>query len=72
MAMAESLYRTQVLEEVDKLPREYLPVLLKVIQAFREGLTLPSAETSFRQGWQEAVSGQTHPIAELWKDVDAA
>lgn len=34
-------------------------------------LTLPSAEASFRQGWQEATSGQTCPIAELWTDIDA-
>lgn len=71
MAMAESLYRTQVLEEVDKLPTEFLPSLLKLVQAFREGVALPSAEASFRHGWQEAISGQTYPIAELWKDVDA-
>ncbi len=30
-----------------------------------------SAEASFRQGWQEAQSGQVHPLAELWDGIHA-
>ena len=26
---------------------------------------------NFRRGWEEALSGNTHPIDELWDDVDA-
>ena len=71
MATAESPYRKQALEEIEKIPAEYLPALLKVMQAFREAVTLPPAEDSFRQGWQEALTDQTQPVAELWEDVDA-
>ncbi|HET6568709.1 MAG TPA: hypothetical protein VFG50_12145 [Rhodothermales bacterium] len=71
MAAAQSHYRSEVLEEIDKIPSEYLPALLKVMRAFREGVTLPLAEESFRQGWQEALAGQTRPVSELWGDVDA-
>ena len=71
MATANSAYHTQVLEEVDKIPSEYLPSLLKMVRAFREGVTLQTAEESFRQGWQEAVAGQTRPVTELWEGIDA-
>ena len=66
-----SPYRNQVLEELDKVPAEYLPSLLKMVQAFREGVTLASAEDTFREGWKEAISGQTHPVTELWDETDA-
>lgn len=72
MASAKSVYRDQILAEIDKIPAEYFPALIKMMQAFREGVTLPSAEDSFRQGWQEALAGQTQPLSELWEDIDAS
>ncbi|MEQ9103262.1 MAG: hypothetical protein RIE53_01045 [Rhodothermales bacterium] len=33
---------------------------------------IPSAKESFRQGWSEAQSEETHPVSELWEDTDAA
>lgn len=72
MATAKSLHRSEVIEELDKIPSEYFPTLLKLMQAFREGVALPSAEESFRQGWREAQAEETHPISELWEDTDAA
>ncbi len=44
MDTAKPLYRSQVIEELDKIPSEYLPSLLKMLRAFREGVTLPTAE----------------------------
>jgi hypothetical protein len=38
---------------------------------FRESITLKSAEESFRQGWQEAMTGNTLPVSELWDGIDA-
>lgn len=64
-------YHTKVLEELEKVPVEYMPTLLKVVQAFREGVTLAPAEDTFRQGWQEALSKQTYPVSELWNEDDA-
>jgi hypothetical protein len=29
------------------------------------------AVVDFRRGWQEAITGQTHPVESLWDDVDA-
>ena len=71
MASVQFTYRDQISDEVNRIPEEYLPALLKMTQAFRESVTLPSAEESFRQGWKEAVAGETRPVAELWDGVDA-
>ena len=70
MATIDSPYRSQVLEEVKKIPSEFLPALLKMMRAFREGVMLPSAEDSFRQGWGEALADQTQPVSQLWQDLD--
>ncbi|WP_293312776.1 hypothetical protein [Microcoleus sp. PH2017_08_TRC_O_A] len=32
---------------------------------------LKSAEECFRQGWYEAMTGQTIPLSELWDGIDA-
>lgn len=70
MIQPEVTYRKRVLEEVEKIPVEYLPFLLNMMQAFRQSVTLRTAEESFRQGWQEALRGETRPVAELWDDID--
>ncbi|MEM9672176.1 MAG: hypothetical protein ACFB15_21575 [Cyclobacteriaceae bacterium] len=57
-----------VIEELEQVPVEYLPSLLKMMQAFREVVTLAPAEDTFRQGWEEATSGETIPITELWNE----
>ncbi len=61
----------QLLEEVDKVPREFLPALLRMVQAFRESVALPTAEDSFRQAWKEARRGEIQPLSELWEGIDA-
>jgi len=66
-----STYQTQVIEEVSQIHMEYLPYFLKIARAFRESVSLPSAEESFRRGWQEAQNGEVHPISELWVGIDA-
>jgi hypothetical protein len=33
--------------------------------------THPSPEDSIRQGWYEAMTGQTIPLSELWEGIDA-
>ena len=32
---------------------------------------LESAEESFRQGWYDAVIGNTLPVSQLWQGIDA-
>ena len=61
----------QAIQEIQQTPQEYLPSLLQIIRLFRESVTLKSAEESFRQGWQEAMTGETIPMAQLWDGIDA-
>jgi hypothetical protein len=70
MVRSNATYRT-VLEEVEKIPAEYLPFLLEMMRAFRESITLKPVEESLRQGWQEALRGETWSVSELWNDIDA-
>ena len=71
MNAATKICRDKVLAEIDALPEEYLPFLLQMMRAFREGVTLKSATESFRQGWCEAQSDMTSPVEDLWDGIDA-
>ena len=71
MSSYATAYDEQIVREIRETPREYWPILLRLIRLFRESVTLSSAEASFRQGWIEAASGQTRPVAELWDGIDA-
>ncbi len=71
MSIPISSYQSQIIHEIENMPIEYLPNLLKIIQLFKESVTLKLAEESFKNGWQEAIEGDTHPISELWEDIDA-
>ncbi|HEY9433322.1 MAG TPA: hypothetical protein VI260_17820 [Blastocatellia bacterium] len=71
MATAITMYRDQVLAELEALPDEYLPFVLQLMRALREGVTLKPAADSFRQGWRESQRGETSPVETLWDDIDA-
>ncbi|NEO50222.1 MAG: hypothetical protein F6K55_41525 [Moorea sp. SIO4A3] len=60
----------QVIEEIQQTPQEYLPNLLQIVRLFRESVTQDTAEQSFRQGWQEAMTGNTLPVSQLWDGID--
>lgn len=64
-------YEEQLVREINETPKEYWPNLLQLIRLFRESVILQPAVTSFRQGWEEAMTGQTHPVSELWEGIDA-
>ncbi|MBU4226523.1 MAG: hypothetical protein KKC71_11990 [Chloroflexi bacterium] len=66
-----SVYTEKISQEIHKMPDEYLPALLELVRLFRESVTLKPAEASFRQGWQEAMKGETLPLEQLWEGVDA-
>lgn len=72
MGAYPSTYTEKISQEIEKMPDEYLPALLEMVRLFRETVTLKPAEMSFRQGWQEAISGEVLPVDQLWEDVDAA
>lgn len=71
MATHFSTYEKQLIREIKETPKEYLPKLLVIIRVFRESVALSSAEDSFRQGWKEAMAGETRPLSELWEGIDA-
>ena len=62
----QTAYSEQINREIEQMPDEYLPMLHKMIRLFRESVTFKPAEESFRQGWKEAMLGETAPIFELW------
>jgi hypothetical protein len=64
-------YTEQLNSEIAKLPGEYLPNLLQIIRLFRKSVTLKTAEESFSEGWKEAMSGEVHPVSELWNGINA-
>jgi len=72
MSNYQTTYTDELLQEIKLVPNEYLPNLLNLIRLFRESVTLKPAEDSFRQGWAEAMNGDTMPIEELWVGLDGA
>jgi len=66
-----SVYEKQLIREIEETPQEYIPNLLQIVRLFRESVALKPAEDSFRQGWKEAMTGETRPVSELWDGVDA-
>ncbi len=71
MSAEISVYEKQLIREIEETPHEYLPNLLQIVRLFRESVVLKPAEDSFRQGWREAMAGETRPVSELWDGIDA-
>lgn len=59
-------YVEKIDQEIKQMPPEYLPALLNIIHIFRESISLNTAEESFKQGFKEALTGETRPIETLW------
>jgi len=66
-----SEYQEQFANEIKQIPEEYLPNLVQIVRIFRQSVSLRPAEDSFRQGWKEALAGETRPVSELWDGIDA-
>ncbi len=62
-------YTNQLIQEIEATPGEYLPSLLNIVRIFRESITLKPAESSFRQGWEEAMTNESIPVEKLWTDI---
>lgn len=71
MATDVSIYEEQLACEIRSMPREHLPNLLQIVRLFHESVVLKPAEISFCRGWQEALTGETRPVSELWQGIDA-
>ena len=63
----------QLYAEIEQTPERYHPLLLRLVHSFREGIEedepWPSAEESFREGWQDMKAGRVHPIETLWDGI---
>jgi hypothetical protein len=71
MSSKPTSYEKQLISEIRGTPQEYHPNLLKIVQSFRESVSLKPAEESFVQGWKEMKKGETMPVSELWEGIDA-
>ncbi|RII26903.1 MAG: hypothetical protein CXR30_15885 [Geobacter sp.] len=71
MSQAKSACAKEIYREIETTPEEYLPALLEIVRGFRHGIFLKPADESFRQGMREALEGNTLPVSELWKGIDA-
>jgi hypothetical protein len=41
------------------------------VRLFRESVVLKPTEASFRNGWKEALAGETKQVSDLWAGIDA-
>ena len=71
MSAEISGYEKQLILEIKETPTEYLPNLLQIVRLFRDSVVLKPAEDCFKQGWKEAMAGETCPVSELWDGIDA-
>ncbi len=72
MTVYQTIFTEKIEQEIQKTPDEYLPMLLEMVRLFRQSVALKPADESFRQGWKEALKGETLPISELWTNLDTA
>lgn len=56
---------------VDKHTRVRVIVVLTENEEVQDEELLESAQESFRQGWYDAMTGNTLPVSQLWQGIDA-
>ena len=61
----------QFVREIRAIPNEYLPNLLQIVRLYRDSVALKPADESFREGWRDALRGETTSVTELWEGIDA-
>ncbi len=52
------------------IPVEYMPALLKIVDAFRETVSQKDLEISIQRSFEDAQSGKTFPVSTLWDAMD--
>lgn len=55
---------------VDKDTRVRVIVILSENEEVQDEELLESAPESFRQGWYDAMTGNTLPVSQLWQGID--
>ncbi|WP_089725800.1 hypothetical protein [Candidatus Thiosymbion oneisti] len=65
----------QLYAEIERTPKRYRPLLLRLVHSFREGIEedepWPTAAESFREGLGDAKARRIQPISTLWDGIDA-
>ena len=56
---------------MDKYTRVRVIVLLSESEEVPDEEPLESAQEGFRQGWYDAMTGNTLPVSQLWEGIDA-
>jgi hypothetical protein len=70
MELSTTEYTKQLHREIKQTPEEYRGLLLRIVHYFREGVVLPTAEESFRDGWLDTLKGNTKSIDDLWDGIE--
>lgn len=50
MSEFRTTYTEQLLQEIEAIPMEYLPILLNIVRLYRQSVVLNPADETFRQG----------------------
>ena len=70
MAKSAPDFTQQLHQEIEKTPEEFHPLLFRIVHSFREGVTLPSAQESFKEAWQDVKNDNLHSVETLWDNMD--
>ena len=70
MKSIKTTLKKKVLAEIEKMLPEYYSLLLKLLQTYRQSITLSLVAASFRRGWRAARRGKITPIDQLWEGID--
>ncbi len=70
MSSIRSNYSERLAQEIQQVPDEYMPALIDIVHAFRQGVVQKSLEESFARSWAQMQAGDTYPIETLWDGID--
>ncbi|MDB9428916.1 hypothetical protein PN482_08380 [Microcystis aeruginosa CS-555/01A07] len=68
-SLTEAITTLDLSEQI--LLRDFLDTQITQAQLSNENIELKPAKECFRQGWQDAMTGNIQPISELWEGIDA-
>jgi hypothetical protein len=63
-------YYQKAINDIQSIPVEYMPNLLKIINIYKNNISNNTPQQSLEIAWKEANMGNTLPIENLWNDLD--
>lgn len=65
----------QLHTEIERTPKRYRSLLLRLVHSFREGIEQdepwPTASESFQEGWRDVKANRVHSVDTLWDGITA-